>query len=407
MGPRLFIFLFVLFSGLAVGSLLTAERLLQWQIPLGPAKLSVIEYETDRYGLVTPATPEGQAILNHAYGPYASVLATGRYLLSYSEEAEFTLPRIDTGSRRVLLREAPGLRLNLWQERPPQVVMLGSSMFFMGMNRQRFFDATNNQVRLIDFTMGNNNPGVADFLLDRLSDASLRIEPGTLVLYGFGNYEFDQRFCAPIAEHITRAFGQVAGQQPTKTLRERFEGAVQLSNFRAHLIKVVETSFVQRVVLGRRDPLIVPAAIVADVDGLRAWGMSTVVPGLLLNTPALCGEAVEAMRRVIGRLSEAGADVVLVRLPMASPVRYAERLPGREQEIADTALAQLASTGLRFRLVDLEDPATLGADDRDYVIGPTRYWDVGHLNWDGGLKLTDYLLRQVILPHVAAAPPGQ
>ena len=384
-----------------VGAMHVVERQFDWELHLDPRRLSVVEYETGRYQLIDPRSSPGKAILEGAYGPYAPVVAQGTFPFSYARPQEFTLPRIDAEGRKLLLREAPGLRIELWQHSPPQVVLLGSSMMFMGFNRQRFFSRTGN-ARLIDMTLTGNWPETTDFELDQLFASQVAVPAGTLFLYGLGDFELSSPPCgAPVPDAVATAFQTMAdGPQPS-TWRERFVAWAGLPNTRAQSLKWVRSWF--------DDPAAnrLAASIVDDPPALARYGAEYIVPLLLhARTPQPCESAVQVMRHVIQRLTEAGGDVVVVRLPSASPRRAVEGMPGRERDNADGVLAELSRDPfLQFRFIDLSDPASLGLDDRAFILPGSRTWDVAHLNWEGGVRLTDYLLDAVILPGLSKAAP--
>src|SRR5690606_5574210 len=129
---------------------------------VNPTKVAILKPGEGSQKFLDRATEDGTLIIRNAYGSYADyVIENDSLPVSTPAAIAFTLPPIQYDGQYYFLREHALLKYRLWAHQPPQSVLLGSSIFFNGFNREAFFTKYP-EVKLLDFTTGNNTPFIAN-----------------------------------------------------------------------------------------------------------------------------------------------------------------------------------------------------------------------------------------------------
>jgi hypothetical protein len=343
------------------------------------------------------------------------------------------LPTFRINGEFYAYRESPTMSLHLWQQQAPDVILLGSSMFFMNFNRTTFFKEHPDK-RLIDMTMGNNTPLLSKFMLDAADKIGLKMKPGTIVLYGMNAVEFLDFYYPPFP-HVSRAFAIEFGTEPfAKTFEMRLTQRLHIGVVKeridqdAHVWVADHKDLLQSIVrkLSLSDNLIAsayaaPKSVEEQAEPYaefihQPYRYSPLIPAELEGNPkglanllrkiapAWDGKSydnyeygadkVAAFKDIARRIKAAGGTLVLIKVPSSTLGYY--RSPSSEYSFHKRIDALVKETGVVY--VDLTPWDKTGIDDRDFIY-PQHQLNPEHLNYEGADKLTRYLISHILEPY--------
>lgn len=368
--------------------------------------------DTSKYQLIDFTNVSGEPVDRHSetgrqitrklYGPYADFIRNSPLPLSPGRLAEYTIPVVRVGERMLGIYEDPLLRVHLWRARAPQVVLFGSSMMFMNFSREHFFERYP-RLHLLDFTMGDNIPSIAEYQLDFVERQGLAIPPGSLFIYGLNDAELFDGYPPGSANdlsyyrHVFAAFEPGAAAQPAKpresTFQERVEALIGAPYARAALASGLDAVLV-RLRLREAYGAMLPRSAWADPAAIQAAILGRPIDNASLlkdeSAPARTHWGrIRILETLSRRVESAGARFVVVRVPNSTP----EMAKGIGVQLATNAgVAQLAARGVT--VIDARRHSEVGIDDTHFVFPGGRF-DPLHMNPAGAERFTGYLLRRL------------
>jgi hypothetical protein len=423
----------------AVGTLISLavsyNRIYLREQGVAPNEISVINQDTLTYQLYPRDGALAQKLLPKAYGLYAPFVKQGRFPLSIDRVGEFTLPPVKVDDVVYLLRESPTLRYRLWQERRPQLLLLGSSILFEGFNRTLFYDEFPDQT-LIDFTMGNNTPDKADFMLRRAVELGLRLDPGAVVIYGINDFELISYYGANWG-YLRDAIDYQLGLMPySKVLATWLLHSLGMQAYRDHLwstlrdyAKPLAAVWATPAVPGAAVPAGPEALVVADndaaasscarreidiikvyfvyidvpqdcagnVEDLSRYLLAQVPKGLGILDVSYSDVHIRHLLQVKQLVTSWGAKFVLVKMPTSNFARA--RSPSYDYHFNRLIGGVITQVGATY--YDASDFDKVGINEANYLWSHDRF-DPEHLNFDGSRIFTRYVLDHVYRPLLAA-----
>ena len=408
---------------------------------IAPDQVNLIDFERGVYELLDRQQPLAQALLTSAYGPYADSVIRSDHDISIPTDWEYTLPTFMVDGSFYALRESPTLRYHLWRETAPDVVLMGSSMFFMNFNRQTFFSRFP-KARLIDFTMGNNTPLLTRYMVEQLDRLDLHFKPGVVVLYGINGAELAD-FYHPDFAHIRNVVGDEFGFNPVQDrLHRLLLDSLGMRPLREDLLAAVRQFPAKAAAV--LDDLTGPAATVAPADRAPAasatgeaaacnrsepscalfdfenqpYKYSPYFPAALADDPAglaafvrklapawsgqftlhpMTEKKIAALAAVKEMVERDGARFILVKVPTSTLGYY--RAPSVEWSFTQQIDAVVERLGIEF--YDLTDWELTGLDDTHFVF-PGQQFNPEHLNYEGSDVFTRHIIEAILTPALRA-----
>jgi hypothetical protein len=384
-----------------------------------PSKLYVVDYEARMTLTLSRADALGRELLAQAYGPvYTNYILNHDVPLALPYPGEFTLPNLRAASKMYMLIENPVLRYELWRHSPPHVVMLGSSMFFMNFCRAEFFDRYPD-LKLLDFTTGDNTPDTAKYLLDQLSAYDCAIPPGTVFLYGMNEFELAKGYHGGVYPHLLEAIDGTSQQdwlaQQRRLLRfgagdVRQQGWAQVQAIRSALaerrggpteappayIVAVPPDAAQdpeslKDFLAGREPTSAKSAAPATTrpppDPKRALADASATP---TDLPPFDEKRVESFRQIVQLVKARHSRVLLIKVPTSS-IAHDQHRP--VCAAFDANIGPLVRA-MQVDFLDLSKHADIGINDTHYIY-PGNQFNPEHLNYDGSALFTRKLLDRI------------
>lgn len=355
------------------------------QMTVFPEKLSLINQHTGAVAFVEKENNRGKGIISKMYGSYSRFIQGHDYLLSTPKAAEFTLPQFEEHGNNFILREHPRLRYELWKNQAPDVILLGSSIFFCAFNRPAFHERYIN-LSMLDFTTGNNTPYIADYFMSYADSIGCRLKPNTVVLYGLNRVELfsdykDSNTHDYVKQTILRdeqvSFGNCIASflkipelryNVTTTINERYNRVFRSSSVyrkevaNEHLKD--EESFVDYI-----------KSIAPANNTVRKFDNNRITKLVALNN----------------WLASKGCKLYVLKLPQSLYNDIVLNTVG--QSYYDEELKKLKEKGVDY--IDVSDLKSYNISQLDYI-WPNSIFDPEHLNVDGAQKFTKALMNNLL-----------
>lgn len=368
--------------------------------PKDKEQFHILNFTSARKELISRKVALGEQIANNLYGKSAGYVLRSNLPLSPAVSAEFTMPLVEVGGQTFGVLEDPLLRMSLWQHRPPDVVLLGSSMLFMNFLRQEFFEEYPHR-SLIDFTMGDNNPEISEFLINQALERGLTITPGTIFIYGLNNSELLLKYnTAPnYYSHVYKAY--VSDDSRRQKFYDAVDTLFRFPDIRLWLM-TTQASISRVLGLSRPYHASLPNDVAHDGAAIQRYLLGKNVKSSDLAKvesaePQINVKRLEALERLATLIKSQGAYLCIVRVP-TSTIDMNENQDATAS--TNAAVRMLEQRGLEF--VDARDHVAIGIDDSDYVF-PRNRFDPQHLNSRGARKFTRYLIQNILASRTAPA----
>lgn len=349
--------------------------------------LSVVNETTHKLSFVDKASDDGKAIIKKMYGVYANEIINDRTLaVSTPSSAEFTVPQFAYKDNNYLLREHPALRYELWKKDAPDIVLLGSSIFFCDFNRASFFERYPNK-KLLDFTTGNNTPFIAHFFIKKADSMHLPFKPGTIVLYGLNRVELLQDYKDKNSHDFVK---EALNNEPI---------ALNPDDKIANFLKLSELRY--DVTNGLRhiydDMFRASNLYRKEVDSQHIQTEQAFVKYIRSAAPKFDGtkafddERIEEIKQLATLLEKHGCQLVLLKLPQSLYNDIAMNTEG--YSYFDEQVSQLKRNNISY--IDVSDHEQYDIEQRDYLWSGNVF-DPEHLNVKGAQRFTKALMRHVL-----------
>mgnify|MGYP003811853855 CR=1 FL=1 len=356
------------------------------QLTIRPASLSLLNERTHNISFVKRDSDQGRTILRKMYGRYDSCILTGAWPVSTPSAAEFTLPQLRYNGDDHILREHPGLRYRLWQCDAPDVILLGSSMFFCGFSREVFFDKYPGKY-LLDFTTGNNTPFIASWLMRYADSSGLKFKPGTIVLYGMNRVEMLASYKDSNShDYVKQA---VAGKIEKRTLDKEIEQFLHIPELRYDLATTLKDKYNAWFRNANVYRAAVPKKYLVNEEALIEY----IKNEALVNnsTQEFDPGRVKEVQALADFLQQRDCKLVILKLPQSL---YNDKvLNTTGYSWFDQEMQKLEHENIRY--IDVSGLPGLGLTQLDYI-WPGSIFDPEHLNLQGAKKFTNVLMRQVL-----------
>lgn len=357
------------------------------QLSVQPLKLSLVNEETHDLEFIKRNSTEGKAIIKKMYGGYAEHIINSEELeISTPSSAEFTVPQFELNKEAYVLREHPALRYELWKQEAPNVILLGSSIFFCGFNREVFFE-TYPDKKLLDFTTGNNTPFIANYFMQRADSLRLNIKPGTVVLYGMNRVEMlegykDKHSHDFVKEALTGGAKEHEPDEQIAAFLKFPELRYDMTNGLKHLYDdLFRGNNVYRKEVD---------SIHIESDKAFTKYQRSVAPEYT-GTKVFDKERVEELIALNNYLGDNDCKLIVLKLPQSLYNDIAMNTQG--YSYFDQEMEQLKAAGISY--VDVSDMQTYNIRQTDYL-WPGNIFDPEHLNVHGAKRFTRSLINQVL-----------
>jgi hypothetical protein len=357
-----------------------------------PSQIGLIRENTTSQLFIDRNSKDGEEILKRSYGSYTGFIEEHQQVdISTPSSAEFTLPHVRYNNEFYLLREHPALRYHLWQHQPPDVVLLGSSVFFSDFNRETFF-RIHPDVKLLDFTTGNNTPFIASYLLHYADSIGLKFKPGTLFIYGMNRNEMLASYKDRNAhDHVKKAIrGEDYNTKPT--VAERISKYLSIEHLKYDLTSSLVHVY-SRLFRGSVYRTEIDEQYLKDARQFRQYLLANAEAGTDSNK-SFDEERVREMQKMAALLQKHDCSLVIVQMPLSSHADY-EAGSYKRPSYFDKNIHRLMFPCVSY--IDLSDHTTIGITDLDYM-WPGKVFDPEHLSFEGADKFTRHLVSHVIDP---------
>ncbi len=357
------------------------------QLSIEPLKLSLLDEATHEIELIDRTSKEGNEILKKLYGIYTKVvLSNPNFPISTPSAAEFTVPQIEYNNKVYVVREHPNLRYELWKEEEPDVILLGSSIFFCDFNREVFFD-TYPDKKLLDFTTGNNTPFTSHYFMKRADSLHLTFKPGTIVLYGMNRVEM----LATYKDKNSHDFVKDALQGSTvdKNHDEQIADFLKLPELRYDVTASMKSTYdkwfrggnVYRKEIAKKhrvseESFIAYQKTIANSQALE-YGFDE--------------ERIKEIKELGDFLSKKGCRLIILKLPQSLYNDITLNTAG--QSYFDNEIVKLQSDNIQY--IDVSDFKRYNISQLDYL-WPGNVFDPEHLNVHGAKRFTTALIGNVL-----------
>lgn len=317
---------------------------------------------------------------------YDSIILNNDYPVSTPTAAEFTLPQFRYKCRPHILREHPGLRYELWKQHAPDVILLGSSIFFCDFSRQVFYEKHPDKY-LLDFTTGNNTPFIASWFMRYADSIGLTFKPGTVVLYGMNRVEMLESYKNRYSHEYVKEAIKRKGENPT--FDQSIEQYLCMPQLRYDVTNTLKNKYddwfrdgnVYRKTIDKNH-------LDNETEFIKYLQSATAVN----NKNNTFDEArIEEILALADFLQQRGCKLVLLKLPQSlynDIVLNTEGYSWFNKEIAGLQHENIS-------YIDVSDLMEYNLSQLDYI-WPGNVFDPEHLNIDGAEKFTAALIQQVL-----------
>lgn len=320
------------------------------------------------------------------YGSYDSIILTNNYFLSTPASAEFTLPQFRYKCRPHVLREHPGLRYNLWKHQSPDVILLGSSIFFCDFSRQEFYKRYPDKY-LLDFTTGNNTPFIASWFMRYADSIGLQFKPGAIVLYSMNRVEMLKEYKSATSHQYVK--DAVTKPQPRKTADQLIEEYLCLPQLRYDVTNALKNKYDDWFRGGNMYRKAVDKKYLESESDFIKYIQSAASKSEKTNE--FDPERIAEIKKMASFLQQKGCKLVILKLPQSQYNDIILNTAGYSW--FDKEAAQFKHDNITY--IDVSDMNRFDINQLDYI-WPGNIFDPEHLNIDGSEKFTNALIRQVL-----------
>jgi hypothetical protein len=331
-------------------------------------------------------TEHGKIILNRMYGMYDSIILNNDYPVSTPTSAEFTLPQFRYKCQPHILREHPGLRYELWKHHEPDLILLGSSIFFCDFSREVFYEKYPDKY-LLDFTTGNNTPFIASWFMRYADSIGLKFKPGTVVLYGMNRVEMLESYKSRQShEYVKEA---IKNKEDKRTFDQLIEQYLCMPQLRHDVTTTLKNKYDDWFRGGNMYRKSIDKKYLDNETGLIDYLQSTAAVNNKDNT---FDEArIEELLSLADFLQKRGCKLVILKLPQSLYNDIILNTGGHSW--FDKEIARLQHENIRY--IDVSDLQEYNLSQLDYM-WPGNIFDPEHLNIEGSEKFTAALAQQVL-----------
>ncbi len=328
----------------------------------------------------------GKIIMNRMYGMYDSFICNSDFPLSTPNSAEFTLPHVRYKCRPYMMREHPALRYELWKHKSPDVILLGSSIFFSAFSRQEFYKRHPGQY-LLDFTTGNNTPFIASWLMRYADSIGLEFKPGAVVLYGMNRVEMLESYKTQHSHEYVKEAIKSKGEQPT--FDQLIEQYLCMPQLRYDLTNTLKNKYDDWFRGGNMYRKAIDKKYLDNETVFMRYMQSASTVTSKDNT---FDEArIQEILHLADFLQQRGCKLVLLKLPQSLYNDIILNTGGHSWFDKETVRLQHEN----ISYIDVSDLNKFNLSQLDYI-WPGNVFDPEHLNIDGAEKFTAALVQQVL-----------
>lgn len=356
------------------------------QLSIHPEMLSMVNTETHRLKFMRKDTRLGKIILDRMYGKYDSFILANNYPLSTPTSAEFTLPQFRYKCRPHVLREHPGLRYKLWKHKSPDVILLGSSIFFCDFSREEFYKRYPGK-HLLDFTTGNNTPYIASWFMHYADSLGLPFKPGTIVLYGMNRVEMLEEYKSRSShDHVKDAITKPQSKKTTDQLIEEYLCLPQLrydvtGGLKNKYDELFRGGNMYRKAVDKRH-------LESEAEFIRYIQSAAVKSD---KTNKFDPYRVTEINHIASFLEQKGCKLVILKLPQSQYNDIILNTIGHSW--FDEETTQFDHDNITY--LDVSDMNRFDITQLDYI-WPGNIFDPEHLNIDGSEKFTNAFISEVL-----------
>lgn len=356
------------------------------QLSIHPEMLSMVNTETHRLKFMRKDTRLGIIILDRMYGKYDSFILANNYPISTPTSAEFTLPQFRYKCRPHVLREHPGLRYKLWKHKSPDVILLGSSIFFCDFSREEFYKRYPGK-HLLDFTTGNNTPYIASWFMHYADSLGLPFKPGTIVLYGMNRVEMLEEYKSRSShDHVKDA---ITKPQSKKTTDQLIEEYLCLPQLRYDVTGGLKNKYDELFRGGNMYRKSVDKThLESEAEFIRYIQSAAVKSD---KTNKFDPYRVTEIKHIASFLEQKGCKLVILKLPQSQYNDIILNTTGHSW--FDEETTQFDHDNITY--LDVSDMNRFDITQLDYI-WPGNIFDPEHLNIEGSEKFTNAFISEVL-----------
>lgn len=358
------------------------------QLSFASEQLSLMKERNNELIFIDRHSKDGKAIIEKMYGRYSkAIMNNDQLLLSTPSASEFTLPQLEYDGDVYVLREHPALRFELWKNEPPDVILLGSSIFFCDFNREVFFEHYPDK-HLLDLTTGNNTPFIGHYFLQYADSLGLRFKPGTIVLYGMNRVEMLEDYKDRHSHDFVR--DALNGRTPKLTNGQQIAAYLKFPQLRHDVNSSIRRKYDDVFRSGNIYRKQVDKKYTKDETSFVQY-IEFVSRQRKGKEQVFGEERINELRKIAGFLQEKGCRLVVLKLPQSL---YNDRVMGTTgYSFFDNGMEQLVSDSISY--VDAADFKQYDISQRDYL-WPGDVFDPEHLNVQGAKRYTQALIENVL-----------
>lgn len=356
------------------------------QLSIKPEMLSIVNTETHRLKFMCKDSEHGKIILDRMYGSYDSFILANGYPLSTPTSAEFTLPQFRYKCRSHILREHPGIRYELWKHHAPDVILLGSSIFFCDISRQMFYEKHPDKY-LLDFTTGNNTPFIASWFMHYADSIGLEFKPGTVVLYGMNRVEMLKDYKNTHSHEYVK--DAITKPQAKKAADQFIEEYLCLPQLRYDITSGLKNKYDELFRGGNMYRKAVDKKYLGSDEDFMKYIQSVAAKTEKKNK--FDPDRVSEIKTLAVYLQQRGCKLVILKLPQSLYNDIILNTTGYSW--FDKEAVQFSHENISY--VDVSDMNKFNINQLDYI-WPGNIFDPEHLNIEGSEKFTNALMKLVL-----------
>lgn len=357
------------------------------QLSIAPDKISMLDEATHKLKLIERSSKDGVAVINKLYGSYTDIILNSKEIkLSTPTASEFTVPQIEYNDKAYVVREHPNLRYELWETAAPDVILLGSSIFFCDFNREVFFDRYPDK-KLLDFTTGNNTPFIAHYFMKRADSLHLPFKPGTVVLYGMNRVEM----LATYKDWNSHDFVKDVLEQGSKEKNhdEQIATILKLPQLRHDVTTTLKSTYdnwFRGTNIYRKK---IDKKYRTNENSFLSYQQSVATPSKTVNS--FDKDRIKELNDLATLLRNHGCKLVVLKLPQSLYNDISLNTKGHSY--FDNEMKQLQSANIQYH--DVSDFKRYNISQLDYI-WPGNVFDPEHLNVQGAKRFTQALIDNVL-----------
>ncbi len=331
------------------------------------------------------SSKQGKEVLKKMYGSYWEYIISDENLqVSTPNASEYTLPQIKLENEAYVVREHPDLRYKLWEQEAPDVILLGSSIFFCDFNRATFFEKYPNN-KILDFTTGNNTPFIAHYFMQRADSIGLKFKDKTIVIYGMNRVEmlegYKNRQYHDFIKHVLndvtpeKDAGQTIAEflnipqlryDVDRTLKNKYDDVFRSENIYR---KKIEDEYLK------------------NEEVFREY-LKSLIPEKQQPEQNFSKERIKEIEAIAHFLKERNSNLIILNMPQSI---YNDHITNGLD--FDKEMNKIEGDNIFY--VDVSDHDEYNISQLDYI-WPGNVFDPEHLNIDGADRFTESLIEKVV-----------